>query len=481
MGVRAAIILMMGAFVAGCASPGQENFLHDAEKALGTDTALYQKLHRVAHYPTGLTFNFSGYLIGVEKSPRESVTGDEKEITDLFKSLSAEYPIDEPVMDEIKRLLSERKAIYPTHIVRYRADAADASPGRVVPCFTYLAYGSPKEIRMCPSGKNKPSNPADGWPASAWKDGIQAIRDLDGHITDDIEKAKKPDTETKKPARPYTHILVYIMGWNTAQEEAVRNFNSLVGELLTAVPAEDRGRFHPLVIGVSWPSLWDWSDRPILSGFDFLVKAISYGTKANDADEVGLVPVNVLLHQVLRPIKSKFLEDKLKIVVIGHSFGARVASRAAYSGDALKPPGDSEGTVDLLIGLQGAFSVNRFMAGKGREGAPYQIHTKVKRVVLTASAADEAVATSFWAETAGDIESYVNACRDHPDLFDCRKVNKKGEWVDGSPEPSDQRVVYVNASELISNNASGTGGGAHSDIYRFQMGRFVWQLIEDIH
>ena len=469
MGIRAARVLMAGLLVAGCANPGLDNFLHGAEKELETDSALYQKLHRVAHYPTGLTFNFPGYLIGIEKSPRKSVVRD-GEIEALFKPLSTEFSIDQPVLDEINRLVSESKAVYPTHIVRYRPEVGGALPGRAVPCFTYLAYGSPKEIRMCQPGKSSRSGPA-----GAWKDGIEAIRRLRDDIETDIRDAKK----TKDVPRPYTHILVYIMGWNTAQEEAVRNFNSLVGELIEAIPKERPSKFHPLIIGFSWPSLWDWSERPILSGFDFLVKTLSYATKADDADEVGLIPVNVFLHEVLRPIKNQFPEDNLKIVVIGHSFGARIASRAAYSGDSLRSIQQSQGTVDLLIGLQSAFSINRFLADKGQEGAPYRVFTKVNHVVLTASAGDEAVKTSFWAVTAGDLESHAEACRDHPDLFDCRSVDADGQWA-GNPAPGlpDNRIVYVNASDLVRYNASGTGGGAHSDIYRPQMGRFIWNVIE---
>lgn len=32
----------------------------------------------------------------------------------------------------------------------------------------------------------------------------------------------------------YSHILIIVMGWNTSQSEAVRNFNDIAGNIITA-------------------------------------------------------------------------------------------------------------------------------------------------------------------------------------------------------------------------------------------------------
>ena len=46
-------------------------------------------------------------------------------------------------------------------------------------------------------------------------------------------------------------------------------------------------------------------------------------------------------------------------------------------------------------------------------------------------------------------------------------------------EPYDpaKRLLYLDASKLISYRAPGTDGGAHSDIFRHATGRLIWNLI----
>jgi len=65
-----------------------------------------------------------------------------------------------------------------------------------------------------------------------------------------------------KGARKYTHVLVVVLGWNTVQEEAVRNMNSIALNLSNvrnenSQKARANGDessidpFRPLVIGLT--------------------------------------------------------------------------------------------------------------------------------------------------------------------------------------------------------------------------------------
>ncbi len=65
-------------------------------------------------------------------------------------------------------------------------------------------------------------------------------------------------------------------------------------------------------------------------------------------------------------------------ILIGHSLGVRVLTRALFS-SPLVPTKLTNSTddikksdVDLVIGLEGAFSVRRFIHDKGIEGYPYE-------------------------------------------------------------------------------------------------------------
>lgn len=74
-----------------------------------------------------------------------------------------------------------------------------------------------------------------------------------------------------------SHVLVYFMGWNTPQWEALQNYRDLYHNLMSTAK-EDNATFNPLFIGVTWPS----TGSPTISGSD-------YGIKAKDADEVGAI------------------------------------------------------------------------------------------------------------------------------------------------------------------------------------------------
>jgi hypothetical protein len=265
------------------------------------------------------------------------------------------------------------------------------------------------------------------------------------------------------------------MGWNTPQIEAIRNFNSLAANLRRA--AGGGTAFDPLFIGVTWSSFWDQT------WFDALVRLASYPNKANDADEVGASWLGYLVARVSEAA------PRLPRVVIGHSFGARAATMAVCMGSQFNgahafarraargqnPPAK----VDLLIALQPAVSINRFLEDGGADEIVYPGSCdNARRVVATASAGDEAVRSALWADMAGSTDSWKEACGEKRGRF-MRPLECIRARPDGSTEPASGSVtgsfVYVDASRLVYFNHPNTGGGAHSDIYRPETGRFMWQ------
>ncbi|MGF6744633.1 hypothetical protein [Paraburkholderia sp. MM5482-R1] len=325
----------------------------------------------------------------------------------------------------------------------------------------------------------------------------------------------------------FTHFVIIVMGWNTSQDEAIRNFNDIVGNMMDAADempfsarfngARDDGHdpFRPLVLGVTWPSYWNKSKLDIFSYFD----------KADDADELGLTWLNVLVNRTIPLVVAQAQKDpngnrapgsKLRVVLIGHSFGARAAMRALFSGPVLDPPAVKMASaavatpvpdpmVDLAVGLEGAVSVNRFIKDKSSEGAPYRDFAEIgTKIVLTASDKDEAINAPVWYEPSGSTHTWKKVCDSAKDLFQCWyasdaiRYGQDGRIASGDftvcpagtegkcvPEltfprnAEDKRVLYVNTTDGITTyNTPDTGGGAHSDIYRLPMGRLLWALTE---
>ena len=161
-------------------------------------------------------------------------------------------------------------------------------------------------------------------------------------------------------------------------------------------------------------------------------------------------------------------------------------TRAAFSGQALNPPKSTSAGVNLVIGLQGAFSINRFLAERrtGREGAPYASHRKIKsRIALTWSKWDSATPLAdliTLANYAGAKAGYKRASdKRYSNHFSFYHSNNRGELTADSGDNADNKtVMMINASDLIKYNVLGTGGGAHSDIYNIYLGRLLSEIMK---
>ena len=265
------------------------------------------------------------------------------------------------------------------------------------------------------------------------------------------------------------------MGWNTAQEKAIRNLNSLFGNILLASSANTSTDFKPLYIAMTWPSEWN-------------VPGVSLGNKAHDADEIGFVWANALINRHLSGLRGRASDTTwpaFKVVAIGHSLGARLLTRAAFSGAVLASPVPLGEGADLVVGLQGAFSMNRFLAEResGREGAPYARYKELRgHVALTWSAHDAATplanlvsGANYAGAEAGHERAYDPRYRQHFAFYQADRTGGLTPATDRCEGP--KRVIYIDASELIRYEVLGTGGEAHSDIYNAYMGKLLATLI----
>jgi hypothetical protein len=390
---------------------------------------------------------FDAFIIGVEKANRSQV-GAIKECGASGGSTDC-LNIDAPFFTQRPELRDNLRAKYnnqhrPTlisHIAQFDSAAS---------CFTYNIYSV---ARQCPAASSIP-RPANGeYVDASWK----ALADLETRVASYVAQ------------RNPSHILVYVMGWNTPQWEAMRNFRDLHQHLIAAAKASENEAFRPLFIGITWPS----TGTPIIAASDF-------GIKAKDADEVGAIWGNILINRVLARVKH---DSRVRIVVVGHSFGARLSSRAVFSAPLVRP--EDERTVDLLIGLQGAYSFQRYVAAlekdapEGVEGAPYSaFQSMVGKVALTSSPHDTAVTRAKHRNYfVGSYAVYEKTAKPpYAALFEHAKMNSDGSIELRTCDPS--KVLFVDASRVIDTNFPGTGGGAHSDIYDPEIGRFTYQLIQ---
>nr|VFJ89607.1 MAG: hypothetical protein BECKLFY1418B_GA0070995_101626 [Candidatus Kentron sp. LFY] len=444
--------------------PPAERLLEPQEEKLGTDGSTTMLFHSALYYPSEITLTFPGFILGIEKSPIRKITrdGDIK-----IKAIPESGLSKEELRDEVV----DAKILFVSHIIETFGEYHGLKN-----CARYNAYyrknqkkpAPPVSFCEIPEPEYEEVPPDEAY-ISSWK----AMKILKEIIEGKIEK--------------HTHVVVVTMGWNTVQEEAIRNFNSIMKNLRQAVLNDDRLKhlkgdklkqakeadklFNPLFIGVTWPSQWaaKWVEP--------IVRAASFPWKAHDADEVGLTWLGVLLHETLANVSKP-------IVAIGHSFGARATSVAACIGPAItNTVSETESKlndkgIDYLINLQGAYRTSRLI-GKHREGKPKYANNcnKVKRIILTSSEMDSAMDTLFWRRDkyAGDDESYEKHCGNGSDVIRCAKAEWNGNFE--TTNNANSHITYINSNDLINKNSYLSGGNAHSDIYRAEHGNLLWNIL----
>jgi Alpha/beta hydrolase of unknown function (DUF900) len=300
----------------------------------------------------------------------------------------------------------------------------------------------------------------------------------------------------KTNAEGFSHIFVMIMGWNTDQQEAIKNYNELTNNLRVASQSDGRP-FNPLVIGITWPSMWlvgDWVAFP-----GAIVRGASFPIKKDQADRVGQQFVYDILTSIILPIRAQ-QDTKLPNILIGHSFGARALAAMFHDQDGWQSsfhlpssPGFTFGRRDRLILLEGAFDISDLF-DDGKNLLPALKDTGIT-TTMTSSSIDTAFAMAIWANYVGDHRTFRMICGQdglatgYHKLVGCGQAIRAGQWGLGlcnkTPEsvakdydpPADVKLRYFDASKLINCQTPFGGGGAHDDFYRPEMARFLFSEI----
>jgi hypothetical protein len=245
-------------------------------------------------------------------------------------------------------------------------------------------------------------------------------------------------------------------GWNTLQVESIDNYQHWLSHLMRTATNDTSHPFRPLVIGLTWPSEW-----PLVS--TWLGPVVSVFDKENDADELGYVTANVLLHKILYQLKAK---HGLAVVVIGHSFGGRAMVTAANSRALLFQDASAGPTADLLLGLQPAFSIQRF--GGGSQGDPYiRFPEGAHKYVLSSSTNDWVLKVVGVTNPVGGA-SGLSRAKALPERFEVIPLTEAGQWS-MTPSQNGCQLVMLDASDAIN---------GHHDVYSASMGRLMWQAIQ---
>jgi hypothetical protein len=445
--------LALLALQVGCNHP---RYYADAEHALTTHAFFTSEGHFAAYYPAEIALQFPGYVIGIEMGERAAIVRD--------GDLTIERPVKAGTsMLRLADTLRDGKSNgesrfepdlvpFVSHVIRYTGRPLGAGN-----CALYSTYQAPSgELLDFCGGRRLPPIGDMARYRTAFADSWTAIDTL------------KQALEREAASGRYTHLVVAMMGWRTPQEEAIRNFNSLMRTIHLAAPAD----FRPLFIGITW--VGPWSGRWL----DPLVEVAAYGNIADLADTLGLTWVGVLVEDVVLP-----LSNQLPVIWINHSFGARTATTATCIGpvirhNAARRPAVT-GSVDRLIGFQAAFSLLRLSEDRRYfyEDVHYPNHCdRAKSIVLTTSRHDTATTTILWADLAGNFRYFKSFCRKNAGtLASCAEVDETGA-IEGGYDPR-MKLLYLDASRLIRFRAPRTDGGAHSDIFRPGAGRLIWSLM----
>ncbi len=439
------ILLLVIFTLAGCSS--QQHYFGESEEALDT-SGYYQVLDHISnYYPSAVALNFPGYIVGFEEASSDLVTRGREDVLLDESKLAAGYTV--------KRLLRQLNYDVPfiSQVMRY-----EGRPYGEGNCALYSLYHN-HGTAIVDSCNDDPRNA----PVENFGFDSTFVRSWDA--IDLLKERLAEDVATNE----YTHLIVTVMGLDTVQEEAIRNYKSIVSSIRRHAGSD----FKPLFIGVTWPSFF--ANR----WFDPLWEALAYPPIADRADVLGLSWLGVLMNEVVKP-----LNDRLKVSVVAHSFGSRAASMAICVGPALLRSNEAStdllgrGKIDNFIGLAPAFSLGRFEEINGifYENIYYRDYCPtVERFVFTASSNDGAFAPVFWSDSAGDHNSMEGYCeRKHPVSVKCSSATPGG---DISGYDAFARVNFIDTSELMRFTMPGTRGGGHSDIFRPEIGKLLWTLI----
>lgn len=469
------LTLLLGSFALAQCATINDHVPENEETAFATDGVI-SRYHALLNTPFSHPLGGDGYIIGIEKSPRDKIGfvgagADINRLQEPQRLPSSGDPRDlAQQVASFDAATNDPKVMFVSHVLRYAQKEENATLD------TELMYSAYSKSAF---GEHKAPPPTQAYDA-----GWTALDDLEDQILNDVQTARDA-------GHPFTHVMFLSMGWNNDQFEALDRYNAIRQHSTRA--AKEQGKtFKPLVIGLTWPSVWGGTS--VLDVANRALHLGSYPVKAVDADEIGYGIANHILNAMLPRIENAMRprnssETGLRTIVVGHSMGARILTRAYYSADLLTAPEQRTGPAPIVIGLQAAFSANRFRSSFRLippvrwvftgEGGPYQDHAAPGGILaLTWAKGDTAnpVArfTTGAAHVGGGIgerrirktpslsakmETYAVPSAENlgPINVPCQAVKENG------------KVLYIDASEIIE---------SHGDIRNPKVGDLVWTLID---
>lgn len=394
-----------------------------------------------------------GYIVSIEKRPRGIVGSPDKGYTIRFQEDNQKNTKRQKAINKKFNKLTNDQVLLVTHISKFYKNNNEK---------TYNAYSS-----YSPDDPLCEKNVEIGCEIDYEKSYVG----LEKFKNEAIAQIKKENIA----GTPYSHILIMSMGWNNNQYDSIWRYDQILKNI--KIETKKAGiNFKPLVIGFTWPSVWNGVNNSFIS-----TKAghlASYLNKANDADEIGFTVANWIINKQIPEIKKSCCQNGQvpKIIAIGHSFGARLLSRAIFSKNYIRNIDKNKQPIDTFIALQGAFSVNRFIKNKsdqdssygGGEGAPYADFIKLNtNIVLTSSKNDSANNSAIFkgapliggkyglkkAKKNKEIFSILNWPIEKDKLKETLSINK---------------VVVTDVTDIVMN---------HNDILGPQMGKLIFSIL----
>src|SRR5262245_33548941 len=485
------VVVVLG-LSAGCGGGMKPN---PVAEQVGTTTRTTERYHVLSERPFEIMLGWDGYVVALEKITKEIAYPEVVKspashpydllITRYDDQMRAENPA---LVAHLANRYDDEKIMVVTHVlayerqdvgVRYLYNIYDHAGLRQDVCGEGTKPKGPVVLdRPTDAGTYSPllktplvKPPACGAHEDFFSRGFEVLR-----------TSLKDEVRERLRTGKYTHLVLASMGWDNDQVESVRRYGATMSVLAEAARRQQMA-FRPLVIGITWPSVWGWA-----SWFDvgqLVYKLFGYGNKADDADEVGYTIFNYLLNGLARSVVGEAGQPNLPIIAVGHSFGGRGVSRAWFGDDLLKPAlkEGRRAPVAVFIGLQPAFSINRFIRecpdreGRhcGDEGSPYaDIKKPGSGIVITTSEHDTANPMAWFltqARHAGGWRGLVRA-REHSSIF---------EFLDGD-DPTAQlnnaatcqklrtreRVAMVDAKSFVFD---------HNDVLDLETGEMMWSAI----
>lgn len=400
----------------------------------------YHELAVTHEIPTCITSELNGVLVGIEKYYPDDVD-KQKGIDD------SRYTLDSPqtrcpCVKRFKKAFSQKKVMIVSHILEYQ-------DGKRTETDLYNPFmSSPPNLN--------------------YEQGYVQLDKLQEKIQRDLTNGD------------YTHLFFMSMGWHNNQFVSVENYNKIIYRLRQA---DSNRRIKPYSVVITWPSSWGSKSNFIMEKIGWIT---SYVNKPQDADEIGFTISNYLLHNViLAAVHGANDSDKeIKTIGIGHSLGARLITRAIFSSGFLKEDRSKGSYLDLFIGLQPAFSCNRFIKCGGMEGSPYDTHAALPtKFLITTSENDSANPVAFWSEHMGGKDSFDTIFKNPSDfnVYDTEIIDKtqlqlsKQAGEDTVPQhltdfwQSPKKVEIANC-KFVEN---------HNDFDDDEMGLFLFQVINN--